>query len=112
MGRVYNVFDKFSILDIIIGFVLGFYLAVNHNDVDMWFLAVKLVFIIAIIMTLFPIISSIIAKYKHDEEFPVRALIEAFILNFAMIGSCLAFGVVAGSLWIGNFIPDNGLLFK
>lgn len=111
MGRVYNVFDKFSILDIIIGFALGFYLAVNHNNSDMWFLAVQLVFIIALIMTLIPILTSIYAKVKHGEDISVNALIEAFILNFAMIGVCLAFGVVAGSFWIGNYIPDNGILF-
>ncbi len=104
MGRVYNVFDKFAIIDIIIGFALGFYLAVNHDSSNLWFVGIKLVFIIAIIMTLFPIGASIIAKYKYDEEINVRALIEAFILNFAMIGVCLAFGVVAGSLWIGNFV--------
>ena len=32
MGKVYDVFDKFSIISIAIGFILGLYLAVNHND--------------------------------------------------------------------------------
>lgn len=106
MGRVYNVFDKFSIIDIIIGFALGFYLATHNNGSNLWYVAIQLVFVIALIMTLFPLASSIHAKLKYDEEINVRALIEAFILNFAMIGVCLAFGVVAGSLWIGNFVLD------
>ena len=32
MGLVYDVFDRYSILDIIIGFALGYYLAVFHDD--------------------------------------------------------------------------------
>lgn len=106
MGRVYNVFDKFAIIDIIIGFVLGFYLAVHHNSSNLWYLAIQLIFVIAVIMTLIPLFDSIYSTVMDDEKFPTRALIEAFILNFAMIGVCFSFGVVAGSLWIGNFVID------
>ena len=102
MGRVYNVFDKVSIISIIIGFVLGFYLSVHNSSSDLWFRGIRMVFIFALIMTLFPLADSIYAKVKHDTDFPVRALIEAFILNFAIIGVCLAFGVVFGSFWTGS----------
>ena len=39
MGKVYDVFDKFSIISIAIGFILGLYLAVNHNDSNLWLLS-------------------------------------------------------------------------
>ncbi len=106
MGHVYNVFDKFSILNIIIGFVLGVYLAVNHNDSNLWFTAIKFIVVLAFIMTLIPTFTSIYEKIMDDRDIPYAALIEAYFLNFGMIGVCLAFGVVFGSFLIGNFIID------
>ena len=32
MGRVYRVFDKFSIICIFVGLALGLYLAIHNND--------------------------------------------------------------------------------
>lgn len=104
MGEVYNVFDKFSILNIIIGLALGIYLAVNHNDSNLWFTAIQFIIILAFIMTLIPTGISIYNKIMDDTNIPVGALIEAYFLNFGMIGVCLAFGVVIGSFMIGNVI--------
>ena len=36
MGRVYDIFDKFSIISIAIGLILGIVLAVHHNDSSLW----------------------------------------------------------------------------
>lgn len=106
MGRVYDVFDKFSIIDIIIGLILGFILAIHHDNSNLWLTAIQLVIIFAIIMTIFPVVASVHAKYNHGEKIAIRPLIEAFILNVAMIAVCVVFGMVIGSFLIGNFIID------
>ena len=106
MGRIYDIFDKFSIINIIIGFALGFYLAVHHNDASLWYVAIQFIFIFAIIMTIIPTVASLYGKFNKDEKIDFWGLVEAFILNFMMIAVCLAFGVVIGSFWIGNVIID------
>lgn len=57
-------------------------------------------------MALIPMIAAMNAKVRYDENISIKALIEAFILNVAMLGVCTAFGVVIGSFIIGNFIID------
>lgn len=106
MTRVYDVFDKFSILDIIIGFGLGFYLAFNHNSSNLWFEAVPFVIVIGLIMTIPPVVDYIVRKNKYDDHTSARALVEAFLLNVAMIAVCTAFGIVLGSFYIGNYITN------
>lgn len=39
MGKIYSVFDKYCILDIIVGFIFGFYTAIHHNDSQLWVIA-------------------------------------------------------------------------
>ena len=112
MSKVYQIFDKYCILDIIFGFALGFYLAIYHNDANLWFLAIQVVIIFAIIMTLLPVLVSIYDKYKYSKKISIRALIEAFILNLAMTVVPLIFGFVIGSFVVENYIADNGKLFK
>ncbi|MDO5859498.1 hypothetical protein [Methanobrevibacter sp.] len=110
MGKVYNIFDKFSIISIIIGLALGVYLAVNHNDTNLWIESIPFILLFSLIMTIIPIASSIKDYVKEGEKFPVTDLIEAFLLNIAIITICMAFGVVFGSFFIGNVIYDNGKL--
>lgn len=112
MSKVYQVFDKYCVIDIIFGFLLGFYLAIYHNDSHLWFLAIQIVIIFSIIMTLIPVIVSIYDKYKYSKKISIRALIEAFILNLAMTVVPLIFGFVIGSFVVENYIADNGKLFK
>lgn len=112
MSKVYQVFDKYCVIDIIFGFLLGFYLAIHHNDAHLWFVAIQVVIIFSIIMTLIPVIVSIYDKYKYSKKISVRALIEAFILNLAMTVVPLIFGFVIGSFVVDNYIADNGKLFK
>ena len=57
MGKVYDIFDKFSIISIAIGFILGLYLAVNHNDSNLWLRAIPFILVFSLIMTLIPFIS-------------------------------------------------------
>lgn len=110
MGKVYDVFDKFSIISIAIGFILGLYLAVNHNDSNLWIRSIPFVLAFSFIMTLPPLISVVMDNVKNNVKFPIKAIIEAFFLNVGMITVCMAFGVVIGSFLIGNVIIDNGKL--
>lgn len=110
MTRIYDAFDKFSIVDIVFGFIFGLYLAVFHDDPDLWIFAVAVVLIFCIIMTLIPIAVVIHAKIKYSEKISIRGLIEAFILNVGMTSVSLAFGFVIGSFLVGNFVNDEGKL--
>lgn len=110
MGKVYDVFDKFSIISIAIGFILGLYLAVNHNDSNLWIRSIPFVLAFSFIMTLPPLISVVMDNVKNNVKFPINDIIEAFFLNVGMITVCMAFGVVIGSFLIGNVIIDNGKL--
>lgn len=110
MTRVYEVFDKFCVVDIIFGLILGIYLAINHNNPDLYIIALIAVFIFSFIMTLLPIASVIYAKYKYKEKIPIRAIIEAYILNFGMTAVSFAFGYIIGSFAIGNYNTANWLL--
>lgn len=106
MGRVYQIFDKFTIINIIIGFALGFYLGLNHDSSNLWFIAIPIIVIIAFIMTMPPVIDVFVSKEKHNNKVPVNALVEAFLLNVAVLAVCTAFGIVIGSLYIGNFVTN------
>ena len=105
MTRVYDVFDKFSILNIIIGFALGVYLSFQNSS-NIWFDAIPFILVIGLIMTIPPIIDYFMRKDKFDDHTSGRAIIEAFCLNVAMITVCTAFGIVIGSFYIGNYITN------
>lgn len=110
MGLIYDVFDKFSIVGIVIGLILGIYLAIHHNESNLWVSSIPFILIFSILITIFPIGAAIQDKSKKGTPIPVNALIEAFILNIAIIAVSTAFGVVIGSFIIGNVITDNGKL--
>ena len=106
MTRVYYVFDKFSIITIIIGFILGVYLAFNHNSSNLWFDSVPFIIIFGFIMTIPPIVDYFLRRGKFDDDTSINALVEAFILNVLMIAVCTAFGIAIGSFYIGNYITN------
>ncbi|WP_405274002.1 hypothetical protein [Methanobrevibacter sp.] len=101
MSRVYYIFDKVSIITIIIGFVLGIYLAINHNTAYLWFDAIPFIIVIAAIMTIPPIIDSLYSRKKNNEDFSWPAIVEAYLLNVAILVVCTAFGIVIGSFYSG-----------
>lgn len=106
MTRVYYIFDKVSIITIIIGFILGIYLDFNNSSSYLWFDAIPFIIIIAFIMTLPPLIDSINSKKKHGEDFSWPAIIEAYLLNVAILVVCTAFGFVISSFCLGYFITN------
>ena len=55
MGLIYDVFDRFSIISILIGLVLGIYLAIHHNESNLWISSIPFILIFSILMTIFPI---------------------------------------------------------
>lgn len=112
MGVIYRVFDKFSIICIIVGFALGLYLVFHNNDSDAWVRAISFLIIFALLMTVAPAFSAILASIKGEEEISIFGIIEAFFLNLAMTGVCTAFGLVFGSLAFGSIIPSNSVIFK
>ena len=110
MGRVYDIFDKFSIISIAIGLILGIVLAVHHNDSSLWIRSVPYILIFAFVITIAPVLATLMDNLRFGKGFPVSDLVEAFFLNVAIIAVCMAFGVVIGSFLTGNVILDNGKL--
>ena len=110
MGMVYDVFDKVSMIPIVLGLIMGNYLAVFHNDSNLWIKSIPFILAFSFILTLIPLFVYLADNLKNNTKFPIADLIEAFFLNIAMIGVCTAFGVVFGSFLIGNVIADNGTL--
>ena len=102
MTRVYDVFDKFAIFNIIIGFALGFYLAFNFSSSNIWFRSIPFILVIGLIMTLPPIIDYFLRKDKYNDHTSINAIVEAFILNVLMIAVCTAFGIAIASFYIGS----------
>lgn len=106
MDKAYEVNEKLMIISIIIGFILGIYLAIGHDNPDLWFIIVQWIFILTVIMTLIPTISGMRAKQKYGENFTLLDVIRIFVLNFAIAAVCTSFGFVFGSILIGNYIID------
>ena len=106
MGLVYDVFDKYSIINIIVGFALGYYLAVFHDDPHVWVIAAIVIVGVGAIISIMPIAASIRAKSRGEAEISIPELVEAFLLNIAMLAVSTSLGFVIGSIAIGNFIID------
>ena len=106
MGLVYDVFDRYSIINIIVGFALGYYLAVFHDDPNLWIIAAVVIIIVGSIVSIMPVIASVRAKARGEGEISIPELLEAFLLNIAMLAVSTSLGFVIGSIAIGNFIID------
>lgn len=105
MDKAFEVNEKLMIISIIIGFVFGIYLAVGHDNPDLWFIIVQWIFLLTIIMTL---ISTISGLYGKDSKNPsITDVLRIFALNFAVIAVCTSFGFVFGSFLIGNYNTAN-----
>ena len=108
MGKIYNIFDKFSIISIALGLLMGVYLAIHHDDTNLWIRLIPFILLFSLIITIIPIASAIVDRIRNGVKFPIGELVEAFFLNVAIIAVCTAFGLVIGSFLIGNVILDNG----
>ena len=112
MGRVYRIFDKFSIICIFVGLALGLYLAIHNNDSNLWTRAISFLIAFSLLMTIAPAFSAILAAIRGEEKISIFEIVEAFFLNLAMTGVCTAFGLVFGSLIFGSIVPSNSVIFR
>ena len=107
MRKAFEVNEKLMILTIILGFIFGIYLAIGHDDPNLWFVVVQWIFLTAIIMTVIAFIAGMTAKTRTGEELTVLDIIRIFALNLAIVAVCTSFGFVFGSIAIGNFNTAN-----
>ena len=112
MGLIYRVFDKFSIICIIVGIALGLYMAFNNNDPNLWYKAASFAVAFSLLMTIAPAFSVILASINGDEKVSISEILEAFFLNFAMTVVCASFALVFASLAFGSVIPSNSVIFR
>ena len=95
------------IITIILGFIFGIYLAIGHDNPDLWFVVVQWIFLTAIIMTVISFIAGLTAKTRYGESLSAVDIIRIFALNLAIVAVCTSFGFVFGSIAIGNFNTAN-----
>lgn len=101
------VSDKLTCLNAIIGLVLGLILGLNHNPADLWYVAIKFILIIGVIITIFPVAAGIYGRYKRNEKFSLTRAIPIFLLIIGEIAFGTVLGVIIGSILIGNFHIDH-----
>lgn len=107
MDYIHQINEKLMIISIILGFILGIYLGIGHDNPDLWFQIVLWIFIVAFVMTFIPAIAGVYAKIRRNEEFNPVSIVRIFILNFAIIAVCTSFGFVFCSILIGNYNTAN-----
>lgn len=104
MDKVQKINEKIMIFGIIIGFALGIYLGVNHDNPNFWFILVQCVFFTSFIMTF---ISALGGFYAHARDnsvkFSIISVIRVFVLNAAVVAVSASFGFIFCSILIGNF---------
>ncbi len=101
------VSDKLTCLNAIIGLVLGLILGLNHNPTDLWYVAIKFILIISLIITIFPVAAGIYGRYKRNEKFSYSRALPIFLLIVGEIAFGTVLGVIIGSVAIGNFHIDH-----
>ena len=92
--------EKLAIINIIVGFILGIYLGLNHNNPDLWWTIIQWGLITTVLIT---VIATLMGVYSNREEFKISSVIRIFLLNLAMVAVSLSFGFVLTSIVIGNF---------
>lgn len=107
MDKVQEVNDKLAVITIIIGFILGIYLGIGHDDPNLWWNIVEWIFMTAFIMTFIPTVVGLYANIGDGEEFTILSPIRVFALNFAMLAVSASFGFVFCSILIGNYNTAN-----
>lgn len=107
MDKVQLVNEKLAVFTIIIGFALGIYLGIGHDNPNLWWQVVEWIFMTSFIMTFISTVVGLYANIEGDEEFSIISPIRVFALNLAMMGVSASFGFVFCSILIGNFSTAN-----
>ncbi|MBQ8018596.1 MAG: hypothetical protein IJ258_10925 [Methanobrevibacter sp.] len=108
MDIIQKANEKLMIITIIVGFALGIYLGIGHDNPDLWFIIVQWIVITTLIMTFISTLVGVYAKLRNDEvEFDKFSPLRILILNLAIIAVCTSFGFVFCSILIGNYNTAN-----
>lgn len=108
MDNVQKVNEKVMIIGIIIGFALGIYLGINHDDPNFWFILVQWIFFTSFILTFVSALGGFYANARDDDvEFSMLSVIRIFVLDLAVIAVSTSFGFIFCSILIGNFTTAN-----
>lgn len=104
MDKVQKVNEKIMIIGIIVGFALGIYLGIDHDDLNFWLILVQWVFFTSLILTLISAVGGYYANMRDKSvEFNIISVIRVFVLNLAVVAVSASFGFVFCSIAIGNF---------
>ena len=104
MDIIQKANEKLMIITIIIGFALGIYLGIGHDNQDLWFIIVQWIILTTFLMSFIATLVGVYAKLRNDEiEFNKYSPIRIFVLNLAMIAVCTSFGFVFYSILMGNY---------
>ncbi len=108
MDRIQQINEKLMIFIIIVGFALGIYLGIGHDNPNLWFEMIPWIFLTTFIATFISTLGGFYAKTGgNEEEISIWSPIRVFILDAAVITVSLSFGFVFCSILIGNFITAN-----
>lgn len=108
MDKVQKINERVMIFGIIIGFVLGIYLGIDHDDPNFWFILVQWIFFTSFIMTFISTLGGYYANVRDESvEFNLLSPIRVFALNVAVVSVSISFGFIFCSILIGNFITAN-----
>ena len=108
MDKVQKINEKVMILEIIVGFALGIFLGIDHNDPNFWFILVQWIFFTSFIMTFISALGGYYANVRDESvEFSMLSVIRVFVLNVAVVSVSTSFGFIFCSIMIGNFSTAN-----
>jgi hypothetical protein len=108
MDKVQKINEKVMIFGIIIGFALGIYLGIRHDEPNFWFILVQWIFFTSFIMTFISALGGFYANSRDDSvEFSMLSVIKVFALDTAVVAVSVSFGFVFCSIAIGNFSTAN-----
>ncbi len=108
MDIIQQANEKIMIITIIVGFALGIYLGIGHDNPDLWFIIVQWIILTTFIMSFIATLAGVYAKLRNDEiEINKFSPIRIFVLNLAIVAVCTSFGFVICSILIGNYNTAN-----
>lgn len=108
MDKVQKINEKVMIFGIIIGFALGIYLGIRHDEPNFWFILVQWIFLTSFLLTFISALGGFYANSRDESvKFNMLSVIGVFVLNTAVIAVSVSFGFVFCSIAIGNFTTAN-----
>ena len=108
MDTIQRTNERLAIINVIVGFILGIYLGIGHDNPNLWFDVVQWIVLISFILAFISTLVGVYAKLGDDAaEFNISSPIRVFVLNLAMVAVSTSFGFIFTSIAIGNFSTAN-----